>query len=277
MRGAGRLLNVIARLQKKRLGAFLTPRIWLNSFRASFMFSISVAIPTNIAISDTFYIREITYREIEEFTPRAIDFENFSNRNIDSTLVVGDASFGERFFGQNLGIKQDMFLRKHDILVESDIESPLKLKPGPLNQNFEVRFDETLGSQALMPLGPPEDAALSYDTGTGSIAILFSQPMCYLALKISVDGISYDNSTWSKNTVRRRFDEGIFNIIFYNSDGVQLANFKRYFDSGTLAIGYMQTSISEAQIAGVFIQNLDPYGIGIDDIRFDPICPFRLF
>ena len=39
----------------------------------------------------------------------------------------------------------------------------------------------------------------------------------------------------------------------------------------------LQSGQADAQIAGILLQNLDLGGIAIDDLRFDPECPYKLY
>ncbi len=222
--------------------------------------------------AETFSIKEISYAEIEDFVPDAIDFETLGQPPADGVLAYPGVTFGERFYGQTLKIKQDDGLVWHEVLDHKVPAAPLRPQAGAGGQNLAIRPDGHWGSLALHPLGPDPGRNL----GTGALAIRFDPPVCFLAFRTGIDGMSRHANV--NNTVLRGKAEGSLNIRFYNAEGGQLASFMRsYNPEGAVALGYMQAGQAEAQIAGVFLQNLDLGGIAIDDLRFDPLCPLKLF
>jgi hypothetical protein len=226
----------------------------------------------NVAFAQQFGIKEITYAEIEEFTKLAIDFDQSGRGDIDGIFSESGVSFAERFEGQSLKIKQDDRLVRHETLDDESPNSPLRLVPGLAGHNLAVGYDKHWGSQALLPLGPH----LSGRDGTGALAIFFDEPVCFVAFRTAIDGLSrYANVN---SSILRGKEEGSLNIRFYNAEGQQLASFMRsYNPEGPIEVGYMQSGQAVAQISGIFMQNLDLGGIAIDDFRFDPNCPTKLF
>lgn len=233
------------------------------------LIALLLALPAG---AETFSIKEITYAEIEEFMPDVLDFEAVQHLPAAGLLAFQGVSFGERFAGQGLKNKQDDLLDWHDVLDQKSPAAPLTVVPGAAGHNLTIRPDPAWGSLALFPLGPKRGGAL----GTGALAIRFDPPVCFLAFRTAIDGMSrYGNVN---NTILRGKEEGSLNIRFYDDQGRQLASFMRsYNPEGPVALGYMQAGQAEAQIAGVFLQNLDLGGIAIDDLRFDPQCPLKLF
>ena len=73
----------------------------------------------------------------------------------------------------------------------------------------------------------------------------------------------------------RDFPEGNLNVIFWR-DGDEIAEFRRTPDQGLVEMAYIQSSGGDPEIRAVTIQNLDPIGIGIDEILYAPMCPMMV-
>lgn len=101
------------------------------------------------------------------------------------------------------------------------------------------------------------------------VTILFDDLQCLFGLRTALDG-------GQDNIVMREFPEGNLNVIFWNEKGERLSDFRRFLDRGVLEIGYIQSAGSAPEIKAVTIQNLDPGGIGIDEILCAPLCPIIL-
>jgi len=101
------------------------------------------------------------------------------------------------------------------------------------------------------------------------VTILFDDLQCLFGLRTALDG-------GQDNIVMREFPEGNLNVIFWNEKGERLSDFRRFLDRGVLEIGYIQSAGSAPEIKAVTIQNLDPGGIGIDEILCSPLCPIIL-
>ena len=97
--------------------------------------------------------------------------------------------------------------------------------------------------------------------GAGLVTIPFAEPQCLFGARTWLDGEP-------DNIVMRKHPEGNLNLIFWNDNGEQLAEFRRFLDRGIVEIGDIQSAGSYAEIRAVMIQNLDPDGIGIDEILY---------
>lgn len=67
--------------------------------------------------------------------------------------------------------------------------------------------------------------------------------------------------------------EGNLNLIFWKKDGTVIGEFIRAVDHRLVETAYTQSSGGGPEIMAVTFQNLDPAGIGIDDLIFSPLCP----
>jgi hypothetical protein len=227
---------------------------------------------TSGSAADVFSIKEITYAEIEEFVPRVEDFEAIGQPPDDALLKLEGVSFGERFLGQTVRAQQDDQLVWHEVLDITEPTLPMQAVPGSRGHNLVIRRDSHWGSLALHPLGP----MTGNNVGTGTLAIHFDPPVCYLAFRTGIDGMS--RLGWVNNTILRGKPEGSLSLIFYDAGARRIAKFMRsYNPEGAIEIGYMQTGQVDPQISGVLLQNLDLGGIAIDDLRFDPECPHKLY
>lgn len=239
-------------------------------FRA--VLPVILGLSCHATFAQQFGIKEVTYAEIEAFTPSVITFDPLGVGDIDSVLSEQRVSFGERFEGQSLRPKQDHRLIWHETLADESPDSPLRLRSGFAGHNLAVDYDPHWGSLALMPLGPEPVGR----EGTGTLAILFDEPICFVAFRTAIDGLSRFGS--GNETFLRSYPEGSLNIRFYDTEGRRISSFMRSIGpEGPIAVGYMQSGQADAQIAGIFLQNLDLGGIAIDDLRFDPVCPYKLF
>ena len=228
--------------------------------------------PATAVQADAFAIKEITYAEIEEFVPRVLDFDGIGQPPEDSLLRLDGVAFGERFLGQTVRPQQDDELVWHEVLEAKTPVAPLQAMPGPRGHNLAIRRDSHWGSLALHPLGPKTGSGL----GTGTLAISFDPPVCYLAFRSGIDGMS--RFGWVNNTILRGKPEGSLSLIFYDIHARRIGMFMRsYNPEGAIEVGYMQTGQADPQISGVLLQNLDLGGIAIDDLRFDPECPQKLY
>ncbi len=226
------------------------------------------------AQAEVFSIKEITYAEIEEFVSGVIDFEDNSFDLKNGLPPFAVVTFGERFSGQTLKHKQDFLLDWHNVLDDETPDSPVIAVPathGPV-----IQADDHWGSMALFPIGPSIGPYPDRDLGRGTLAMSFDPPICFFAFRTAIDGMTrYRNVN---ETALRDKPQSTLNIRFYDEEGRELASFIRSRNAeGPIELGFMQSGQAEAQIAGVFLQGLDLWGFSIDDIRFDPSCPLKLF
>lgn len=225
--------------------------------------------------AETFLIKEISYAEIEEFVSEVIDFETQAAPE-SGLLRLEAVSFGQRFSGQTLMHRQDDMLDWHFVLEDPTPRPPLTLLSAGSHSGLAIRNDYHWGSRALHPLGPTIGPRPERNLGNGTLAMQFEPPVCFLAFRTAIDGMSRFGNV--NNTILRGKPEGSLNIRFYDEQGQELASFMRsYNPEGPIEIGYIQSGQAEPHIAGVLLQGLDLEGFGIDDVRFDPDCPLKLF
>ncbi len=243
----------------------------VTTIRVPHLFAI-LALSFGPALADRLGIKEITYAEIEEFTHDVITFDDMPRGTFDEILRFPGIGFGEHFSGQLLRLKHDHLLILHEVLADETSDSPLHLVAGPVGHNLAIQVADATGTNGLLPLGPNSD----YKNGTGALAIQFDEPVCFFAFRTAIDGLN--KFGLSSSSILRDYPEGSMKIRFLDNSGHVLASYMRSIDpEGRIAVGFMQSGSVEPQIAGVFIQNLDLRGIGLDDVRFDTQCPLLLF
>ncbi|MFC3087785.1 hypothetical protein [Tabrizicola soli] len=219
--------------------------------------------------AETVSVKEISYAEVAETIPLVLDFERPA-QVLGGLLVYPGLAIGERFAGQSLMARQDDMLVWHEVLEDSSPDAPLTALPAPAPGDLVFRHEGHWNSVALHGVGP------GGVPGTGTLALSFDPPVCYLAFRSAIDGMSRFGEV--NNTILRGKPEGSLNLRFFDVEGRLLANFMRsYNPEGPIAVGYIQSGQAEAMIAGVLLQNLDLGGVAIDDLRFDPLCPYKLF
>lgn len=103
-------------------------------------------------------------------------------------------------------------------------------------------------------------------SGTGIVTIPFDEAQCLFGLRAWLVGDQ-------DNIVMRCYPEANPNVTFWDEAGQQLADFRRYIDQGQVEAADFQFSGSYPKIKAVRIQNLDPEGIGNDEIVYAPMCP----
>jgi len=95
--------------------------------------------------------------------------------------------------------------------------------------------------------------------GEGSAAFLFAEDSCAFALRLHTEYLD-DLGTNAGHL-------GEVSFTFYGRDGRMLGRETRAVPGGISSHGF-QTDDGVARIAGVLVENLDPGGIALDDIRF---------
>ncbi|MDP5350021.1 MAG: hypothetical protein NWT12_06385 [Paracoccaceae bacterium] len=162
------------------------------------------------------------------------------------------------FEGQSPGILTRRDGGRHDSLVATQADAPLRLATGPDGQGLAVARHRGLGSNAAFPIGPDGFGLLS-GRGEGSLAILFDQDQRATGMLIHSD---YPDPLGSRPAPRGRVE-----VIFLARDGRVLGQINAALTEGVTALGF-QTAGGLPQIAGVVILNTDPGGIAVDDILF---------
>lgn len=97
--------------------------------------------------------------------------------------------------------------------------------------------------------------------GEGAAALWFEQDTCALALRVHTEYVD-DLGT---NTAH----QGEITLTFLSRKGAELGRFTRLPGGGISDYGFLS---DDADIAGVTIENRDPGGIAIDDLRFGCIA-----
>ncbi|MEO0421427.1 MAG: PEP-CTERM sorting domain-containing protein [Pseudomonadota bacterium] len=175
-----------------------------------------------------------------------IDFEGLPGGtapgvNYDALIDLDGATFGERFDGQTLG-----FNGNSDVLSGTPAGGSLSLVAGDPNQNLNI-FEHS-GSNVLTGLGPLEFPDFNA-IGEGAVSILFDNDQSefgFLSVGGNLGGATFE---------------------FWGRDG-SLIDTLTPMGLGTDFFGFTTTDGLQT-IAGISIWNLDPAGIGFDDIVFD--------
>jgi len=162
--------------------------------------------------------------------------------NYDGILAfVNGASFAERFVGQSL-------IHSGGDILGGTPDSPLSLQVGDPSQNLNV-FLYNNNSNVLDGLGKaPEDSPAAKTIGEGSFAVLFQ----------------YDQSAFGFDLVGGNIGEA--HVSFFTRNGtlieaITLTGLSNHSYAFTRDGGYRD-------IAGISIDNNDPAGIAIDNLRF---------
>lgn len=211
-------------------------------------------------------INEAPFAEIKALKPVIETFEAYPQVSIWEDLVIEKARIGQILAGQSLQARTGRALDDHWVLADRSAQEPLALAVGSEGPVAAVVRDAAFGGYALAGIGPRQSGIGRARLGTGVVTILFDELQCLFGLRVALDGEG-------DNIVMRSHPEGNLNVIFWNEAGQELANFKRFLDQGVIEVAYIQSSGSNPEIKAVTIQNLDPGGIGIDEILYAPMCP----
>lgn len=214
-------------------------------------------------------IFETPYADVVALDPVFETFLGYAQTRFDDRLVIIGAQIGQILAGQTVRLKTGRGLDGHWVLDARAPTPPLMLISGAPGAIAAVVHDQAFGNFALAGVGPGQTGVGRSQLGTGIVTILFDEPQCLFGLRTALDGEQ-------DNIAMRQFPEGNLNLIFWNEDGIELASFRRFLDQGVLETAYIQQAGSAPQIKAVTIQNLDPGGIGIDEIVYAPECPIIL-
>jgi hypothetical protein len=212
---------------------------------------------------------EIPYEDAKALKPKIETFEGYANQRFHGTLEIDGATIGQVLRGQTLQQRIGRGFDMHWVLDKSQADVPLVLGHVEGADVAAVVWDGAFGSQALAGLGPELQSRGKMRLGTGVVTLLFQEPQCMFGLRTWLDG-------WQDNIVMRQHPEGNLNLIFWNQNADSLGAFRRFLDQGRIELAYIQSSGSGPEIQAVTIQNLDPEGIGIDEIVFSPLCPMMV-
>lgn len=217
-----------------------------------------------VAGAQELQINETSYAELKALEPVV---EGFATQvSIWDELRIGKAAVGQMLAGQSLRTRTGRGLDTHWVLDRRKALRPLALATGSDGPVAGVVRDGAFGGNVLVGIGPPQDGMGQFRLGTGIVTVLFDEPQCLFGLRTWLDG-------GQDNIVMRDHPEGNLNLIFWNEAGEELGEFRRFLDQGLTEVGYIQSAGSYPEIRAVTIQNLDPEGIGIDEILHAPMCP----
>lgn len=208
-------------------------------------------------------INETPYDDALAIEPVIETFEAHAGSRFE-TLTIVQGQIGQLLRGQTLLRRQGRGGEDHWVLDERKPDVPLVLDQGAEGPVAAVVWDGAFGRQALAGIGPEQFVPGRMRLGTGIVTVLFDEPQCLFGMTTWLDGEQ-------ANTVMRTQPEG--NLIFWRRDGQALGAFKRFVDQGQVRLAYIQSSGGGPEILAVTIQNLDPEGIGIDEIIYSPLCP----
>ncbi|EAU47188.1 hypothetical protein [Salipiger bermudensis] len=180
-----------------------------------------------------------------DFT-RLIDFQTFPSgygvgRALSGVVDGKGVRFGERFLGQLLEIDTG-----HDHLVGRPLP-PLTLLAGEDGSNLgtiSLWGDNVLKGHG--PRGFPDAGAV----GEGSIAALFDRDQPALALDI------------------RGGEGGTVTLVFFDRTGAPIHSLRKQVDRDTGTLTLLRRG-ALPDIAGFTVENADPEGLGIDNLRFE--------
>lgn len=240
---------------------FITPRM-----ARAWVAVLALGVFTSALQAQEMRINEASYDEITALEPTIQTFDGFGDLQIGSELVIENAKIGQILDGQSLRRGAGRGLDDHWVLAKREANLPLALATETEPPVAVVIWDGAFDSYALAGFGPLQYGPGRMRSGTGIVTILFDEAQCLFGLRTWLDGDQ-------DNLVIHRYPEGNLNVIFWNEAGQQLADFRRYLDRGPIDAAYIQSSGSYPEIKAVTIQNLDPEGIGIDEIVYAPMCP----
>ncbi len=221
------------------------------------------------ARAQALWINEIPYADAQALEPVVEDFEALANQRFDRPFRIKGGEVAQMLAGQTLRYRTGRGQDRHWVLDVRVPQVPLALDALPDGTFAAVTRDMAFGGrQALAGIGPPQPMG-RMRLGSGIVTVLFDEPQCMFGLRTWLDGAQ-------DNIVMRDQPEGNLNLIFWRRNGDKIGEFRRFTDQGLVELAYIQSSGGEAEILAVTIQNLDPMGIGIDEILFSPLCPMMV-
>jgi hypothetical protein len=238
----------------------------MRSFTAAVILALSGAA---MGQAQELWLHELPYADARAIEPVVETFEGHPNARFEGTLRIEGAAIGQMLAGQSLMRKSGRGEDVHWVLANRVPELPLALAEVAEGAVAAVVRDGAFRSFALAGIGPPQTMPGRMRLGSGIVTILFDEPQCLFGLVTWLDGEQ-------DNIVMREHPEGNLNLIFWRRDVTPLADFRRFTDQGRVELAYVQSAGGGPEILAVTIQNLDPGGIGIDEILYSPLCPMMV-
>ena len=219
-----------------------------------------LAVPAPVLAQE---IVPLPYDELPALAPNLLDFDRLPPKRypgyaFDQGIAFPGGRLGERLAGQGLDSVTLDEGGPHDVLTGAPA-LPLAIEPGAPGQGVSLSLHQAFRSMALYPLGPlgqPHPQA----RGEGAVALLFAEDACGFGFRVHTE---YTNALGLNAG-----HSGLVDVAFYGRDGTLLARLRLEPPEGITEHGFAD---SGGRIAAVTIENRDPGGISLDDIRFG--CP----
>ncbi len=205
----------------------------------------------------------VPYDDLLPLAPNLVTFDRlpskpFPGYSFDHGIAFPGGRLGERLTGQTLGTITPHDGGPHDVLINAPA-LPLSIASAAPGEGVSLSLHRAYGSMALYPLGPlkqPHPQA----RGEGAVAIVFQRDVCAMGLLVHTQ---YTNAL-GLNAGHR----GDVTLTLYARDGVVLSLQHLTPPEGVSGIAVFDPT---ARIAAATIENADPGGISMDDLRFG--CP----
>ena len=202
----------------------------------------------------------VPYDELHILAPNLLDFDRlppkrYPGYNFDHGLAFRGGYLGEAFKGQQVAAERIDEGGPHDVLRGAPA-GPLAIRRGAPGEVISLSLHAAFGTNALYPLGPlgqPHPEA----RGEGAVAVLFHSDACAVGLRIHTQ---YTNALGLNSGHR-----GAVTLTLYARDGTRIARVPLTLPEGITAHGLFDPA---AHIAGMTVENRDPGGIALDDLRF---------
>ncbi|TDE40141.1 hypothetical protein [Antarcticimicrobium sediminis] len=225
------------------------------------LIALLLALSTSAATAQE--VVPVPYGDLETLAPHLVNFDRlpakrYPGYNFDHGVAFPGGYLGEAFRGQSVEAERIDDGGPHDVLHGAPA-APLAIRPGSPGQVVSLSQHEGFGSMALYPLGAlgqPDPLA----RGEGAMAVLLHQDACAVGLRIHTE---FTNALGLKTRHR-----GLVTLTLYARDGTLLARVPQVLPDGITEHALFDPA---ARIAGMTVENRDPGGIALDDLRFG--CP----
>lgn len=199
---------------------------------------------------------------VADLLPYSEDFNFLPDRpepgfRLDHGYAIPKGRIGRSFVGQTMGEAVAPDGGRFDAILTLTADAPLRIAPNPPGQGLSVSWHRAYGSNALYGVGPvgwPDPPA----RGEGSIAILFAEDVCAVALKVHTEYVD-DLGTNAGHV-------SMINFAFVDRDGRVLDQILTTPGEGITEMAFRLGT--GPGIAGMVVENRDPGGISIDDLSY---------